>query len=502
MQDFSTALQAWKDVHLDAFGENVAEAAKSIAQAQERSIIARQNLAERTREFKRQPVDVQLQHIRVLLKQYQAEIDALMDRAKKSEAIVLQTWNRFRAVPDPYPILEALVDATIHEQDMSQLRAQIVQLQSECSEWENRCVSTEERLRLSSESSTKTMHLVDDAIESTTQQFQRQQERLESELKAAYAHIRELRESHEFMSSRLDSHKETTLDASQVEAWTQDLERARERASKAERQVVQIQEMMERQNAAQIQEMSGRITTLESQLSESRLERTREGQSRVEEMEALRNAMTRQQDTHTLAAQAWEQERFTLLRTLNSQSDYDDIKRDLIAWQTRGMDPPEEPVEPSSEPAVPVDPLLKGNAPEVTKSHDELLQEQARLIEALEAEKLQVHRLTELNSKLESDLSKEEPSSGALVGLLPIVTSQRDRFRSRATELEKQVQSQSHMLQELREQLSQATRNSERHLSSSSIEMPYPGRGVMHVNDHEEATQPGESLRVRVRTCG
>lgn len=502
MQDFSAALQAWKDVQLDTFGQNVAEAAENIAHVQERSIAARQNLAERTREFKRQPADVQLQGIRALLKQYQAEIDALMDRAKKSEAVVLQTQNRFKAVPDPYPILEALVDATIQEHDISQLRGQIVQLQSECSEWEQRYMNAEERLRVSSESSAKSTYLVDEAIASTTQRFQRQQERLERDLKAAYAHIRELRESHEFITSRLEFHNETALDPSQMNALMHDLDRTKMRASKAERQAVQVREMMEKQHAAQMQEMTGRVATLESQLSDSRRDRSREAQAQAEELEALRKAMAQLQDTHTSATQAWEKERSTFLHTLQGQSDYTDIKRQLDAWQKRDMSADTEPDKPSVVPTVQAHLQASDAVPESHVTTDDLLKEQARLIEALEAEKAQVHRLKALNTKLESDLSKQEPSAEGLVGLLPMVTSQRDRFRGRVAELEEQVQRQSGMVQELREQLSYATQKRGRH-DSSAVDMPYPGRESMHVSDHEhEYAQPWEALRVRVRLWG
>lgn len=492
MQDFSTALQAWKEVHLDTFHETIIEAADRIGQAHERSIVARQLLAERTREFKRQPADVQLQDIRALLKQYQAEIDALMSRAKQSEAVVLDVQKRFKSVPDPYPVLEALVDATIHEQDLSQMRAHIVQLQLECSGWEQRCMTAEERLRLSSEDSAKSTQLVDEAVVSTTQRFQRQQERLEHELKAAHAHIRELRESHEFMTSRLDSHGDPSLDQSQVDAWMHDIERAKERASKAEAQVAHMRTALQSQHESQTKDMQDRIAALETQLTESHRERALLEQAQAKEVETLRAAMLKQQDTYASATKAWEQERAALQRP----SDHKDMQQNRDISHTRMNDAATESTAPLQVQEHPV-------TTDRSTEKEELITERTRLYEVLASEKAKVQQL-------ESDVSQRASTSGGAVGLLPVVTSQRDRFRSRTAELEQE-------LQELREQLSSAratTRGLQEKLRStqdrgshhgdtSAVDMPYPGGPGMHLRDSMQgADHPWEPIRSHVRGFG
>ncbi|WFD22121.1 hypothetical protein MEQU1_000783 [Malassezia equina] len=505
MQDFSTALQAWKEVHLDTFHETIIDAADHIGQAHERSIVARQHLAERTREFKRQPADVQLQDIRALLKQYQAEIDALTSRAKQSEAAVLDVQKRFKSVPDPYPILEALVDATIHEQDLSQMRAHIVQLQLECSEWEQRCMTAEERLRLSSEDEAKSTQLVDEAIASTTQRFQRQQERLEHELKAAHAHIRELRESHEFMTSRLGLYGDPSLDQSQVDAWMHDIERAKERASKAEAQVVHMHTTLQRQHESQAKDMQDRIAVLESQLTESHRERTLLEQEQAK-VETLRAAMLQQQDTYASAAKAWEQERAALQRP----SDHGDMQQNLEDSQTCTNDAATESTAPLQVLSVQEHPLANETTTDRSTEREKLIAERTRLSEALASEKAKVQQL-------ESDLSQRVSTTGGAVGLLPVVTSQRDRFRSRTAELEQELQNQSHMLQELREQLSSAratTRGLQEKLrttqdrgshdgDSSAVDMPYPGGIGMHLRDSTQGSDhPWEPIRSHVRGFG
>lgn len=109
MPEFSSVLAAWREIRLAGLQEELAGLAPRLADGQKEALLSRKNLADRTREFKRQSPESQLEGIRALLKAYQGEIDALTSRAKQAEGAVLDVQTRLGHAPDPYPVFEALV---------------------------------------------------------------------------------------------------------------------------------------------------------------------------------------------------------------------------------------------------------------------------------------------------------------------------------------------------------------------------------------------------------
>ena len=107
--DFSAALGAWRDVRLAALQDELRALNPGVVEGQREALISRKALADRTREFKRQAPDAQLEGIRALLKAYQGEVDALTSRAKQAESVLLDINTRLDTAPDPYPVFESLV---------------------------------------------------------------------------------------------------------------------------------------------------------------------------------------------------------------------------------------------------------------------------------------------------------------------------------------------------------------------------------------------------------
>lgn len=83
-------------------------------------------------EFKKLPDDAEkFAAIKVLLKAYQAEIDALTRRSKMSETSFLNVYKLLADAPDPYPLLDAAVDQTIKVAEARMLESELVRLREE-----------------------------------------------------------------------------------------------------------------------------------------------------------------------------------------------------------------------------------------------------------------------------------------------------------------------------------------------------------------------------------
>ena len=70
--NLASLLDSWKQICVEGFLDDLHAYANSISDVQKEALLARKNLADRTREFKRQEPETQLEGIRALLKSYQS----------------------------------------------------------------------------------------------------------------------------------------------------------------------------------------------------------------------------------------------------------------------------------------------------------------------------------------------------------------------------------------------------------------------------------------------
>lgn len=83
-------------------------------------------------EFKKLPDDAEkFAAIKVLLKAYQGEIDALTRRSKMSETSFLNVYKLLADAPDPYPLLDAAVDQTVKVAEARMLENELTRLREE-----------------------------------------------------------------------------------------------------------------------------------------------------------------------------------------------------------------------------------------------------------------------------------------------------------------------------------------------------------------------------------
>ncbi|CAD6972262.1 unnamed protein product [Tilletia controversa] len=130
--DFSSALSAWRELELPRIQHDLAAQVEPIVDSQRNALLARKALAERTRDFRALPTDEhKLDALKPLLKQYQSEIDALSKRSKAAENSLLQLQTALAPAPDPYPLLEVILDQTAALTELDSLKATNTRLQKD-----------------------------------------------------------------------------------------------------------------------------------------------------------------------------------------------------------------------------------------------------------------------------------------------------------------------------------------------------------------------------------
>eukprot|EP00298_Acanthocystis_sp_HF-20_P007316 c16940_g1_i1.p1 GENE.c16940_g1_i1~~c16940_g1_i1.p1 ORF type:complete len:628 (-),score=263.04 c16940_g1_i1:137-2020(-) len=134
-------LEKWKNFDLDGLKPSLDEQAVSIADAQEASLKSRKQLAEETKEFKKNASEELKKGAGNLLKQYQEEIDSLTKRSKNAETSFLTLYRKLFDVVDPVHALQSSID-TMNlseklEKDKKNLKEKLEEMEKELNQLTN-----------------------------------------------------------------------------------------------------------------------------------------------------------------------------------------------------------------------------------------------------------------------------------------------------------------------------------------------------------------------------
>ena len=362
-----------------------------------------------------------------------------------------------------------------------------------------------------------------DAAEAAAAAMQRVREREESlkrELSASQAQLRELRTSHEHVTMQLLSHGSADAarrgDSEQIEGLLSELQRANVRASQAERRVALARQDAEQAHASVADQHARRVARLEERISQQNEAHAQRVAALEHAAEETSKAARSDNEAQTRRADVALEQVASLRAQLAARSDYDELKREVDVLRAIEFGDDEASADNGSLEAH----LVRRNH----KLQDELatlrgtMAEERQNTTMLEKElNLAQARITELETlsrRLESDLlglaaPAAEESSG-VASLLPIVTNQRDRFRSRNAELESELRGNAEALAELRSQVRRLQsdnvgmyekvrylqnfqrRGSEDTPYAGDVEAPYRAR-------YESSLHPFEVFRGRVR---
>ncbi|CAL8302441.1 unnamed protein product, partial [Gadus morhua 'NCC'] len=95
-----------------------------LANRQDESEQARKQLIDQSREFKKTTPEDLRKQVAPLLKGFQAEIDAVNQRSKESEAAFLHVYKKLIDAPDPMPVLEASQQLQLSAQRMQEVETE------------------------------------------------------------------------------------------------------------------------------------------------------------------------------------------------------------------------------------------------------------------------------------------------------------------------------------------------------------------------------------------
>uniref|UniRef100_A0A8C7YGE9 Protein CASP n=1 Tax=Oryzias sinensis TaxID=183150 RepID=A0A8C7YGE9_9TELE len=120
--------QYWKRFDLQQLQKELDATATQLANRQDESEQSRKKLIDLSREFKKTTPEDLRKQVAPLLKSFQGEIDALSKRSKEAEAAFLNVYKKIIDVPDPVPVLELAQQLQLKLQRMHDIETENTKL--------------------------------------------------------------------------------------------------------------------------------------------------------------------------------------------------------------------------------------------------------------------------------------------------------------------------------------------------------------------------------------
>ena len=332
-------------------------------------MLSRKDLAQKTKDFRKLDDEAKLGEFKGLLKgrtsfdrylalitdsmaAYQTFIDLLTSHGKTTSAAFLLIYSSISEAPDPYPLLEASVDAlSLSEDTLPKLTSENEHLQKSISSLTNQLDNAERQLEQeraarteleeSRESRLKEIETQWKAVveekkdnwesrERSLEEKVESQDRLLNELKASYEVAQRLGQSGE---SETEGHQ-VSVSAAELEIVSSDLDRTSQRLAEVEARNEQLRlELAEASSNTHRNPANDEDPTSARLRSENSSLLRRLEASRLEKDSELRKQETRvhslEKDTKLLL-----QDKEELRTKVHSWRDYPDIKRELEIFKS------------------------------------------------------------------------------------------------------------------------------------------------------------------------
>ncbi|KAJ9476319.1 Protein CASP [Pseudozyma hubeiensis] len=431
--DFSAALSTWRDINFVDLQQQLNTTAPELLEAQKAAVANRKRLADQTREFKKQPDANKLESFKPLLKAYQTEIDTLTKRSKAAENAFLNVHSALTNAPDPYPLLEVILEQAASLNDLESLKHDNAKLhndlaqtaiqveaskesQAENARLQQRMLSLEQDFETKLQQRTAALELELSAKwDERIRNLKEREIDLTKSLKLAQEQLKHLKSKDETATAKLlekglddEQHQDRHANGNfaEVELLSRDLERAHARVETVERRNEQLRVEIEsvksgRQESEKLQslqdesrEKDRKLQQLQSSLESERLQSA----SLTKQLASARDEKVKLQSEKDAEIES--------LRTkLHQRSDYADIKRELEIVKA---------VHFNAEDDDDLDPSVAANGDtehDATKSRST----DAKSLEAL---------LLEKNKRLEDNLATLRVSNADLTASLDKINGQ------------------------------------------------------------------------------
>ncbi|KAI5814049.1 CASP C terminal-domain-containing protein [Pyronema omphalodes] len=492
---FQAAIGAWRNIDLTSLQKSLDSTADEIVNSQRESLVERKELAQKTKEYRKLDDEQKKEEWKGLLKSYQIFIDHLTTSKKTTEQAFLSIYSTLSEAPDPYPLLEATIDSLVNfselqtmTKDNASLKATINRLNSQVSNLESSIASKNKELERKASEKAEEAARIETIWKAQLDEKTRAWESKEKALNEKLAHqegvLKELKASYE-VSQRMGN---TSTDddllgkerAAELEIVNRDLERTTLRLAEAESRNEELRlQLSQTQTASAPAPVQDDETLLRLQHENATL--LRKLNTAKTDAEQLSTELSRKIRTLERQITALEADKASLKSRAAEHADYADLKRELeilksIEFSTGDDDEPATPAPSDNAPDSLEHLLLArnkklGNELTVLRvSHQDLSTRLANLQTTLDSTTAELTSARQLISKLEDDLlsahtpqyapalsvvsrslpRRVSPASSIIgspvdslqspvssnPGILPMVTAQRDRFRTRNTELE------------------------------------------------------------------
>uniref|UniRef100_A0A3P8XYW4 Protein CASP n=1 Tax=Esox lucius TaxID=8010 RepID=A0A3P8XYW4_ESOLU len=505
-----------------------------------------------------------------LLKSFQGEIDALSKRSKEAEAAFLNVYKKLIDVPDPAPALELSQQLQLKLQRMHDIETENVKLREtledynkEFADVKNQEVTIktlkekireyEQSLKIQAEvlAQEKQLQIHNDYAEKE-RKLQESQESMSSKLDEADHKVHTLQTALEATQAELFDLKtkydeDCTAKADEIEMVMTDLERANQRAEAAEREVDALKEQLTSSNQS-LQLTTQIQSTPDMVLSRSSLEaelaaKEREMVQLVEDVQRLQASLSKLRESSSTQISQLELKLSTKTATLKQleeklqdQADYEEIKKELSWSASRPLEvlllEKNRSLQSESSSLRIANTELSGRYADLQLEFSSAVRtsaEQKELILKLEQDLSTIQSMSslsrpdaegaDLSSMIDSipapikeatatftGMSGEIPQ-GQMDSLLSIISSQRERFRSRNQELEAESRSMQQTMQALQNELDSLRADNIKLYEKIKFLQSYPSRAggsddtvtIRYSSQYEERLDPFASFSKRER---
>uniref|UniRef100_A0A8C9Y4A4 Protein CASP n=1 Tax=Sander lucioperca TaxID=283035 RepID=A0A8C9Y4A4_SANLU len=545
--------QYWKRFDLQQLQKELDATATQLANRQDESEQSRKKLIDLSREFKKSTPEDFRKQVAPLLKSFQGEIDALSKRSKEAEAAFLNVYKKIIDVPDPVPVLELAQQLQLKLQRMHDIETENTKLRETLEDYNKEFAEVKNQ--------EVTIKALKEKIREYEQSLKNQAENLAQEKQLQLHNDYAEKERYSFRRDSLLTHFSsfTALETTQAELFDLKTKYDEEstakyvswcsmcRAEAAQRETESLREQLSLSNQSQQLGSPAKADPNTEQPTEvashSSLEaelraKERETAQLVEDVQRLQASLTKLRETTSSQITQLEQQ-------LSSKTA---VLKELEEKLQKQADYEEECVRDSSKPLEVL--LLERNRSlqsesaalriantELSGRYTELQMEFSAAVRTSAEQK-------ELILKLEHDLSTIQAMSsmprpdadgsevsnmenipdpikeasamfagphpelpqGQMDSLLSIISSQRERFRSRNQELEAENRSMQQTMQALQNELDSLRADNIKLYEKIKFLQSYPGKAggsddtvMRYSSQYEERLDPFASFSKKER---
>ncbi|KAH9822006.1 protein CASP-like [Teratosphaeria destructans] len=457
---FQQAVAAWRALDLTTLVARLDGAASELVEHQKDSLVQRKELAQKTKDFRKLDDAGKLGEIKEMLKAYQTYIDTITAHHKSVQAAFMQAYSPLSEAPDPYPLLEASIDALVTadevlpklQQEQTHLQAQVAaltsqlddaeqQLQEERGRRESFAAAQDAKIKEVEDSWAAVLKEKEDnwaAKERGWEEKAEGQERLLKELKASYEVSQRLEKSGEEDAGR------SVASQAELDIVTSELDRANVRLAELESRNEQLR--LELAQSAGQAHSSGRSTAVEDDPAYLRL-RT-ENQSLLRRWESARYDRESEKKAIEGRVRGLEREinalkadRDALRSKVHKWSDYDEVKRELDMLRAIEFSTLDEDDDADANAAgdkssgesleqllLARNKKLSNELTELRVSHNDLQQRLETLQEDMSSTNMELEKVRNLNATLENDLQKTQQEASNAFETMSVAGTYTSRF--------------------------------------------------------------------------